>query len=144
MTPCGTRPGPLPLGTVTRRLRPWLPAFVWAAVLFALSSIPGSAIPAVPGWQVDKIVHGLIYLVLGFLCVRALAATTSLVGVPLVLAGTLIATAYGVTDELHQLLTPRRSCDWRDVVADAAGALVGSAIATSLNSHRRGKATPAL
>jgi VanZ family protein len=111
-----------------------------------LSSIPGAALPTVPGWHVDKFVHALIYLVLGFLCARALAATTLLKSGALTLVATLIATAYGVTDELHQLLTPRRSCDWRDVVADAAGALLGAglAVSTIAHSNRRGKVTPAV
>jgi VanZ family protein len=39
----------------------------------------------------------------------------------------LIATAYGISDEIHQLWTPQRSADWRDVVADASGAALGAA-----------------
>jgi VanZ family protein len=137
------------LSAVTRPLRHWLPALSWAAVLFALSSIPGAALPTVPGWHVDKLVHGVLYLVLGFLCARALAATTRLKGATLVAAATLLGTAYGVTDELHQLLTPRRSCDWRDVIADGAGALIGAGVAVALSRHsnhsdHRGKVTPAV
>jgi VanZ family protein len=117
-------------------------------VLFGLSSIPGAAIPVVPGWHVDKLVHALLYLVLGLLCARALGATTGLVGPSRVAVATLLTTAYGVTDELHQLLTPRRSCDWCDVIADAAGAIIGSIIGTiiasSVQTNRRGKVTPAV
>jgi VanZ family protein len=32
---------------------------------------------------------------------------------------------YGTIDELYQSLTPDRFSDWRDVVADAAGAGIG-------------------
>jgi VanZ family protein len=99
-------------------------------VLFTLSSIPGNAFPEVPGAQTDKLVHGVLYLVLGLLCGRGLGATTSLGRPTLVALAAAVATAYGVTDELHQLLTPRRSCDWHDVVADAVGALAGAALST--------------
>src|SRR5450432_4140064 len=59
-------------GRVTRRVRPWLPALGWAGVLFVLSSIPGNDFPQVPGAQTDKLVHGVLYLVLGALAVRGL------------------------------------------------------------------------
>jgi VanZ family protein len=36
----------------------------------------------------------------------------------------LIATAYGVTDELHQRYVPHRTADVADLVADALGAAV--------------------
>jgi VanZ family protein len=112
--------------------RAWRPAMGWAVVIFGLSSIPGTALPELPAAQADKVVHGVVYLVLGLLCGRALRATTRLgAGHRVALAG-LLATVYGVTDELHQLLTPRRSCDWHDVVADAVGGLLGAAVAATL------------
>jgi VanZ family protein len=130
------------MGVTKEWLRPWLPALAWAAVLFALSSIPGGALPPDPGWQTDKLVHGVLYLVLGLLCRRALGARAGLTPAQLAAAATALATVYGVSDELHQLLTPRRSCDWRDVVADAVGALIGTGLATLFS--RRGKITPAV
>ena len=71
--------------------------------------------------------HGLLYGVLGVLIQRALdrtrgggtARTRFLLAV-------LIATACGVADEIHQPRTPRRSADWRDVVAGAGAATVGA------------------
>jgi len=42
----------------------------------------------------------------------------------------LIGTAYAVTDEIHQLFVPGRSCECRDVCIDAAGVLVGAMIMT--------------
>jgi VanZ family protein len=108
----------------------------WAVVIFGLSSIPGNALPDVPGAQTDKLVHGLVYLVLGLVCGRALAATTGLGLGGRVALASLLATAYGVTDELHQLFTPRRSCDWHDVVADAVGGLVGAVLAARLSARR--------
>jgi len=122
---------------VRPRLRPWLPALGWAAFLAVLSSIPGSAIPEGPTPNFDKLVHGALYLVLGFFCARGLAATKALSTGALVTAATLMGTLYGVTDELHQLLTPRRSSDWHDVVADAVGTFVGALVATRLRRTGR-------
>jgi VanZ family protein len=111
-------------------------AGAWAAVIFVLSSIPGSAFPEVPGRYTDKVVHVALYGVLGLLVGRALAATTALGGPARVALTCALATAYGITDELHQLFTPRRSCDWHDVVADALGGLVGGLLAATVLSGR--------
>jgi VanZ family protein len=106
--------------------------FAWAVVIFGLSSIPGNALPNLPGAQTDKLIHGVVYLVLGLLSGRALGATTGIRRGRRVALACLLATAYGVTDELHQLFTPRRSCDWHDVVADAVGGLAGAVLAATL------------
>jgi VanZ family protein len=57
---------------------------------------------------VAKLVHFVLYGVLGFLMTGGLRATMGLFGARLVTAGCLLATANGVTDELRQLFTPRR------------------------------------
>jgi VanZ family protein len=125
------------------RFRPWIPALGWALIIFALSSIPGSAIPEGPVPETDKLVHLALYGVLGSFCARALvahgrAARTS----KLILAAAILATGYGVTDEIHQLFTPRRSCDWHDVVADAIGGLLGAFVATRWLASRPAPGTP--
>lgn len=104
----------------------WLPAVLWAAVLFLLSAIPGQGIPTVhfPGF--DKVVHAAVYAVAGALIFRALRRTTSLTPVRAVLYAAVIATAYGVTDEIHQSFVPFREPDVRDGIADAAGGLLGA------------------
>jgi VanZ family protein len=117
---------------VWMRLRPWLPAVAWSAVLFGLSCIPGNDLPEVPGAQTDKVAHVALYLVLGLAISRALRATTRLAGGRLLATTCLLATAYGITDELHQLFTPRRSSDWHDVAADAVGGLAGALLATRI------------
>jgi VanZ family protein len=125
------------------RRRPWRFAAAWAAVIFVLSSIPGSAFPDVPGRYTDKLVHIALYGVLGLLVGRALAATTALGAPARVALACALATIYGITDELHQLLTPRRSCDWHDVVADAIGGLLGGLLAATLLASRSGSPAPA-
>jgi VanZ family protein len=113
-------------------LRAWGPALVWAAVIFALSSIPGTRLPSMPVPNADKLVHAAVYVVLGVLCLRGVRRTSSLVGARAVLIAACIAAIYGVTDELHQLFTPNRSCDWHDAAADATGGLAGALAANAL------------
>jgi VanZ family protein len=106
----------------------WLPVILWAGVIFALSSIPGTRLPTIDLPQSDKVVHALLYGVLGGLLGRAFGRSGA-GGRPArshLLLAILIATAYGVSDEIHQLWTPQRTADWRDVVADAGGATLGA------------------
>ncbi|MDB4979735.1 MAG: hypothetical protein JWM82_487 [Myxococcales bacterium] len=127
---------------MTKRAGAWAPVLVWCAVIFGLSSIPGTKIPTVSIPQFDKLVHGGLYLVLGALAARAFSATTSLSAGRVIVAACLFAAAYGVTDELHQLFTPRRSSDVLDALADTAGGLCGAWLSTKI--LRRGKSASAL
>jgi VanZ family protein len=110
-----------------RRLRALAPALVWAAVIFVLSSFPGSAYPPTDLVNADKLVHVAIYGVLGALCARGLARGWTF-GASMVVVAAGAAALYGLTDELHQWFVPGRNADWRDVVADAVGALLGATV----------------
>ena len=99
----------------------WLPVVAWAALIFALSSIPdlGTGL----GWWdlvLRKIAHAVEYAILGALLVRALRQprTSFLLGV-----------AYAVSDEIHQQFVPGRHGAPLDVAIDAVGVLVGVALA---------------
>jgi VanZ family protein len=118
------------------KLSPWLPPALWATVLFALSSVPGSDVPALPVSFADKIEHGLVYGILGILCFRALGRSFRLSIAAMVAAGTAIALAYGISDELHQIFVPGRNADPRDVVADAIGGLLGCLAAAGFRARR--------
>ena len=114
-----------------RRLVSWLLVGFWAGVIFALSSIPGSRLPAIDLPQSDKLVHALLYGVLAGLLWRALDRTRGRkAAVANALIAILLATAYGISDEIHQLWTPLRTADWRDVAADALGGTLGAVSAT--------------
>jgi VanZ family protein len=59
-----------------------------------------------------------------------------------VLVAVALATAYGITDEVHQAFVPGRSPDPRDVVADAVGATAGAFgyyVVARLRARRRGR-----
>ena len=105
----------------------WVPAVAMAAGILVLSSIPGTAFPQVEFVLADKIAHMLLFS--AFAAAFAIPIhhhwpMSSVVRV--VIISTVLAAIYGTTDELHQLLTPNRSSDVWDVVADTVGGFVGS------------------
>jgi hypothetical protein len=104
----------------------WGPPIAWAAVILLLTSIPGSELQDVsalgfPG--ADKVVHGLLYGVFGWLAARAwLRPLPSLRPLLRVLAGIAL---FALLDEWHQQFIPGRSMDALDLLADLAGASAG-------------------
>ena len=105
-----------------RRAAARVGAVAWAALLFGLSSLPAGATPSsplsFPGD--DKVVHAVLYAVLGALLRVALGRTGPAV---------VLAAAYGATDEFHQSFVPGRDADLFDWFADVVGAVLGAAFA---------------
>lgn len=100
----------------------WLPAFVWAAVIFLFSSFPVIS-AAEFYWQdfvIKKTAHIIEYAVLGGLTYRALKEN----GINKVHAGyisVVVCFFYGLTDEFHQGFTSGRQPTLRDVIIDTIG-----------------------
>lgn len=95
----------------------WIPAAIWAAVLFFVSSQPSLDVDLSGG--LDKVAHFFAYLVMGILL--AVGHGAPLRVVRLILYGSF----YGFLDEFHQSFVPNRMSDIRDLVADVAGVTVG-------------------
>ncbi len=100
----------------TRLASTWLPVLAWAALIFALSSVP-SLSTGLGLWDLvlRKLAHAGEYAVLGALLARALAEPAAL----------LVGAAYAVSDELHQTFVPGREGALLDVGIDSLGVLVG-------------------
>lgn len=98
----------------------WLPALLWAAVIFIGSSFPGSAVPG----GVSVYGHLGEYAVLGWLVLMAERhrgfRTAALIAI-------VFAAVYGASDEIHQIFVPMRSADPLDWLADVAGATIAVA-----------------
>ena len=110
------------------------PVMFWALVIFVLSSIPGSCYPSVNFVGADKVVHFFLYFFLGGLSYIALRFQDRKMFLR-VYAGWLslvICVLYGASDELHQLLTPGRSCELLDWAADCLGASIGLLVTIGL------------
>lgn len=99
-----------------------------AAIFYAssLSTLPGP----VGEWTSDTTQHMACYGGLALFTLRALArGKWAGVTVGVAIAAWLVATLYGVTDEWHQVYVPGRTSELRDLVNDAAGALLAIGIA---------------
>jgi VanZ family protein len=103
--------------TRSRVFTVWLPVLLWAAAIFAVSSIP-SLSSGLGVWDtvLRKCAHVTEYAVLGALLYRALERE-----VPALAAGI----AYASTDELHQHFVRGRHASPIDVGIDAVGVALG-------------------
>ena len=74
-----------------------------------------------------KVVHFFEYGMLGFLCAHATSRTWPRRPRPRMLAlGAFLASAFGLSDELHQAFVPGRTAELLDFVADVLGASCGA------------------
>jgi VanZ family protein len=110
----------------------WLPVISYCLLIFIQSCYPTTQrLPSVP--YMDKLVHAGGYGLLGFLFYRAFQTTRiRRRAAMLILLSALSATLYGISDEIHQYFVFSRTADIADVVADAAGGVVGAAAAHRL------------
>ena len=105
----------------------WLPPCLWCACILLASSIPGDDLPKQEIPYLDKVVHLGIYGILGILLAR------TRVSFPLALG---LAAIFGVIDEFYQTMTPNRSADPMDWVADVVGACMGILLMQWLMARR--------
>lgn len=107
---------------MTRALRAFAPALVWAAVIVIVGGLEGGG-PRVD-LPVDKAAHFFLYGVLGALVGLGWRRAGGRIGRAWPLVAMLLL---GAGDELRQRTVAGRSSEFADWVADAAGALVGYA-----------------
>ena len=108
----------------------WTPVVLHMALIFGLSSIAYPPDVSDAGIEnLDKYVHVLLYGALSALFIRARSGGWSQsITLGAAISAVIFATAYGVTDELHQLFVPPRQMDALDLVADAVGAALAAAL----------------
>ena len=105
----------------SRVLSAWLPVVAWAGLIFTLSSIPDLG-TGLGDWDLllRKLAHAAEFAVLGVLFLRAVERPA---------LAFLLASAYTVSDEIHQIFVPGRLGSPLDVLIDVAGVAVGIALA---------------
>ena len=108
--------------------RLWLPVLAWAAVIFALSSIPDLG-TGLGGWDLTlrKLAHAAEYAVLAALLVRATGRSR------LAFA---LGTLYAVSDEIHQAFVPGRMGAPLDVAIDVLGVACGIVLWLTVRTRR--------
>ena len=103
----------------------YLPLAVYWIVLFIATSIPSEYVPSIG--VADKFNHFFAYLVLSVLLYLTLYFQKKY----LILKkypgffSLIIASLYGIFDELHQMLIPGRSAELLDWIADFVGIIIG-------------------
>ncbi|MFO7694915.1 MAG: VanZ family protein [Vicinamibacterales bacterium] len=103
----------------------WAVVAGYMAAIFSASSGPGAPLPS--GMHLDKVLHAGAFGALAALAAWALTRGRLRSATWRVLLGaSLISTAYGALDEMHQYFVPGRQADPADLAADALGALAAA------------------
>lgn len=113
---------------IRRTLSLVLPPFLWAGVIFTLSSIPDLQSGLRPAWDLvlRKIAHATEFGILAALLARLGLHEHHAKSRPFVFWVAVLATVFfAVSDEFHQTLIEGRSGTALDVVIDSLGGLLG-------------------
>lgn len=109
-------------------------AIIWMGLIFRMSSMPGGQVPG----RFSTLAHFLEYAVLAGLLILAMRrgriADRALLGITW-------ASAYGLTDELHQAFVQARSPDPIDYLVDTSGALLAAILIGIALSYRQARLT---
>lgn len=101
---------------------------VWAAVIFAFSSVPGLGTGlGAADTVLRKGAHVAEYTILGLLLLRAIGRE---------LPALAVGIAYAITDELHQHFVRGRHASAVDVLIDTAGLAIGIFVISRLVQPR--------
>lgn len=103
----------------------------WCAVIFILSSFPGSTYPSVNFPFADKFVHLAMYTTGGFLAAMYFIKASRPIAYAIA-----FGICYGIGDEIHQLFVPGRAFAAGDIAADALGTILGVAVFQFIVQHR--------
>ena len=98
-------------------LRLWAPVVLWAAVIFAFSSVPDLG-TGLGTWDLTlrKLAHVVEFALLGALLLRAMREE---------LPALALGVAYAASDELHQHFVEGRLASPLDVLIDTVGVAIG-------------------
>lgn len=104
------------------------PVAACALAIMAGSLMPPSNLPDIQFGAADKWEHLVAYGVQAALTLRALFALTRLGPAARCAAAVVLCTVWGILMEFLQTLTPLRSYELYDMLADVLGALLGCAV----------------
>ena len=115
-----------------RLTRNSIPGILCGIIILILTGLPGSLFPRVkPTLGLDKVVHVLMYAGFAFACLwgyrRQFVSNGLAYQKRAILLTIIISIAYGGLTEIMQetITILHRSGDWRDLVADSIGTVIG-------------------
>jgi VanZ family protein len=103
------------------------PALLWSLIVLVLTLMPGQELPKVNFFQIDKLVHFLVFGIMMILSSYALQKTKDKTGKhanPLLIA-CLYSTGFGIMIEVLQRFVPGRNFSLADVLANSIGVGLG-------------------
>lgn len=108
----------------------WILTFLWAALIFYLSSIPNLEVTSetVPNFITRKLAHLGEYAILAILIFRSRNLKGALLAI-------LLATIYGISDEVHQTFVPTREFHFTDIGFDFVGSFLGVYILDKIKDY---------
>lgn len=116
----------------------WLPALLWASIIFALSSIPNLESGLGQDFILRKIAHILEYAILTFLLFKAFLSTGNQPRTNKILAlAMIVAFLYALSDEYHQTFIFGRQGKLGDVGIDTIGILIMALLCYTKNIRGR-------
>ena len=115
-----------------RLTRNSIPGILCGIIILILTGLPGSLFPRVkPAIGLDKVAHILMYAGFAYACLWGYRKQFVSNGLAYkkraILLTVIISIAYGGLTEIMQetITLLRRSGDWRDLIADSIGTLIG-------------------
>ncbi len=101
----------------------WLPPIIYCFLILVQSTL-NLPIPKLQSF--DKLLHFIVYFLLGILIFRAFSTISkSIHTIFILLISIFISTLIGLTDEMFQVFTPSRTIDILDVLFDVSGSTCG-------------------
>lgn len=104
----------------------WFPILIYCLLIFIQSSRPSfKSIPDNVA-HIDKLLHFAAYVLLGALFARAFRTLSTKNNLRLIMMVSIVlASLYGISDEIHQAFVPFRDGDIMDALADILGSICG-------------------
>ena len=99
----------------------WVPVFVWAGIIFTLSSITYLKTELKYDLLIRKLAHITEYFIFTFLLYRAFRGSFKINVSRLFMYPAILSFLYAISDEIHQYFVLGRSCSLKDVLFDSIG-----------------------
>ncbi len=114
----------------------YIPSYLYAGLIFSLSSYSFAAPPLVLPQLSDKILHFIEYAIFGFILARSyFYAQTAHYKKYFILFALFTGLLCGFLDEIYQSFVPLRTFENSDLLSDAVGVLAGVLIYGFLSAY---------
>jgi VanZ family protein len=103
------------------------PSIVWSLVILVITLTPGERLPEVGFFQVDKLVHFIVFGLLVFLTLYGSSKAVALKqgSINPILISLVYSIGLGILVEILQLFVPGRSFSLVDILANTIGTILG-------------------